>query len=98
MNRGCRILPTIGCKCKTGQGVVEKILQCPAPPAKQRVQNYPQIAHKLTSEQCIRELEQKAEEKKKSEKKEKKIKERERGSDKKRKCRRRQERRQKVKQ
>ena len=61
------------------QGVVGKILQRPAPPAQQRVCNYPQSARVLTSEQCIRGLEEKAEEKKKKqEEKEKKKKERER--------------------
>ena len=58
---------------------MDRFLQRPPPPPRQRVRNYPQSAHVLTSEQCIRRLEEKAEEKKKQqEEKETKMKERER--------------------
>ena len=62
-----------------GQGLMETFLRRPTPPAQQRARNYPQSACVLTSEQCIRALEEKAEEKKrKQEEKEENMDERER--------------------
>ena len=61
-------------------GALETILKRPPPPAQQKTHKYPlDCGRVLTSEQCIREREEKAEEKKqKQEEKEKRIKERER--------------------
>ena len=70
--------PQVNACAPQGQGVMDRFLQRPTPPPRQRVRNYPQSAHVLTSEQCIRRLEEKAEEKKKQEEKEIKMKERER--------------------
>ena len=71
--------PQVNARAPQGQGVMDRFLQRPPPPPRQRVRNYPQSAHVLTSEQCIRRLEEKAEEKKKKqEEKETKMKERER--------------------
>ena len=60
-----------------GRGSWKKILTRPTPLAQQRVCNYPQSACVLTSEHCIRGLEEKAEEKKRKQEEEEKMKERE---------------------
>ena len=60
-------------------GGLEVILQRPPPPAKQKAHRYPlDCGCVLTSEQCIKEMEEKAEEKKKQAEKEERVKERER--------------------
>ena len=63
-------------------GALERILKRPPPPAQQRAHKYPlDCDWVLTSEQYIREREEKADEKKQQEKK-KRIKERERRKEK----------------
>ena len=59
-------------------GVLETILRRPPPPAQRKADKYPlNCGRVLTSEQCIREKEEKAEEKKKKqEEKENRMKER----------------------
>ena len=62
---------------KARPGILETILRQPPPPAQRKADKYPLNCEQvLTSEQCIREKEEKAEEKKKQEVKEKRMKER----------------------
>ena len=71
--------PQANARATQSQGIMDRFLQRPTPPPQRRVHNYPQSARVLTSEQCIRRLEEKAEEKKRQqEEKEMKMKERER--------------------
>ena len=54
---------------KARPGILETILRRPPPPAQRKADNYPlNCGRVLTSEQCIREKEEKAEEKKQEEK------------------------------